>query len=99
MVVPLSSPGKSFDRARIADRIRAVFVRSLALDIDPAELSPYRDLNSLAGLDSLAMLEFVTGLEQEFDVEIEPECLTTSFLGDLDALVDYFAAHPGGDAP
>jgi acyl carrier protein len=87
------------DRAALADRIRGVFVRSLSLDLDSSRLPVSPDLGSLAGLDSLAMLEFVAGLEQEFSFEIEPERLTRDFLGDLDALVDYFAAHLGGDAP
>ena len=86
------------NRDTLRDRIRRVFVRSLSLGLDPSTLPASPDLGSLAGLDSLAMLEFVAGLEQEFALEIEPERLTREFLGDLDALVDYLAARLGGDA-
>jgi len=87
------------DRVALAERIGGVFVRSLSLDIDPRELPASSNLGELAGLDSLARLELVAGLEQEFGFEIEPEHLNQAFLGDLDAMVDYFAARLGGDWP
>ena len=83
------------DRSALADRIRRVFVRSLSLDLDPAALPPSPDLTSLAGFDSLAILEFVAGLEKEFGIEIENERLTMDFLGNLDGLVDYLVERLG----
>lgn len=79
----------------IARRIRQVFVRALSLNVAPDEASVPADLTSVAGLDSLAMLEFVAGLEQEFGCRIDPDRLTFGFLGDLKALVDYFAGSAG----
>ncbi len=83
------------ENAQIADRIRRVFVRSLALNLDEEDLPKVRDLGSVAGLDSLAMLSFVAGLEEEFATEIEADRLNIGFLGDLEALVDYFAQRTG----
>ncbi len=75
----------------IAKRILRVFVNSLSLNVNPEDLPQMRDLGSVAGLDSLAMLSFVAGLEAEFGAEIEADRLNIGFLGDLDALVEYFA--------
>ena len=79
------------ENAEIADRIRRVFIRSLDLNLDPEEMSTPGDLSSVAGLDSLAILEFVVCLEEEFSVPIEPDRLNIEFLSDLDLLVEYFA--------
>jgi acyl carrier protein len=74
----------------IANRICRVFVHSLALNIYPEDLPQVRDLGSVAGLDSLAMLNFVAELEEEFGFEIEADRLNIGFHGDLDALAEYF---------
>jgi acyl carrier protein len=79
------------EHADVARRIRRVFVRSLALNLDPDDPSFPSDLGSVAGLDSLTLLEFVAGLEDEFRVEIEPDRLSLAFLGDMRALTEYFA--------
>jgi acyl carrier protein len=80
------------DRSRdVARRIRGVFVKSLSLNLNPDEDSVPSNLTSVAALDSLAMLELVAGLESEFGREIDPERLTIAFLGDLDALTEYFS--------
>lgn len=81
----------SMENAEIARRIRRVLVRSLSLDLDPDDPCLAQDLHSVVGLDSLAKLEFIDGLEKEFRLEIEPERLNTAFLGDLRALTEYFA--------
>jgi len=77
--------------AEAAQRIRRVFVLSLSLDLNPDEASIPADLASVAALDSLAILQFVAGLEQEFGREIDPDRLNIEFLSDLNALAEYFA--------
>jgi acyl carrier protein len=79
--------------AEIAHRIRRVFNQSLVLNLSPDETARISDLGSVAGLDSLALLAFVSGLEKEFACQIDPEHLTLAFLRDLEALTDYFAKH------
>ena len=83
----MTTPGN----AEIADRVRRVFIRSLELNLDPEEMSTPGDLSSVAGLDLLAILEFVVGLEEEFSIPIEPDRLNIEFLSDLEALAEYFA--------
>ncbi len=77
---------------KIADRIRSVFVQSLVLNLTPEETRQIKDLGSVAGLDSLSLLEFVAGLEKEFSRQIEPDCLNLAFLGDLELLTEYFSS-------
>ena len=84
-------PEDHTDQAEIARRIRRVFVRTLSLNLDPDAPVLAQDLASVAGLDSLALLEFVAGLEKEFHLQIEPDRLGIEFLGDLRALTEYFA--------
>ena len=72
-----------------ASRIRKVFVDSLGLNLNAAELDYERKLDEYAGLDSLAVLEFVTALEKEFDITIEPELLRLEFVRDLPELAAY----------
>jgi acyl carrier protein len=82
----------SIEQADIARRIRRVFVQALSLNLNPDDPSMSGpDPGSVAGLDSLAMLGFVAGLEEEFHVQIEPDRLTIEFLGDLEAMTTYFA--------
>ena len=73
----------------IRDRIRRVFIESLRLNLRENELSYEDKLDEVAGMDSIAVLEFVTSLEKEFDISFEPEMLTIDVVGDLNRLVDY----------
>jgi acyl carrier protein len=81
----------SLEYDEVANRIRRVFVQSLGLNLSPDETARISDLASVSGLDSLALLGFVIGLEKEFSQQIEPERLNLVFLRDLKALTDYFA--------
>lgn len=79
------------DENDINSRIRRVFKEALSLNLGTIEESKQgSDLSLIAGLDSLAILEFVAGLEEEFNMEIEIERLNTEFLGDLKTLTAYF---------
>ena len=78
-----------FGSSEIRDRIRRVFIESLRLNIRENELSYEDKLDEVAGMDSIAVLEFVTALEKEFDISFEPEMLTIHVVGDLTRLVDY----------
>ena len=72
-----------------ADRIRRVFVRSLHLNLSEGDLDYESKLDESVGLDSLAVLEFVTALEKEFGITIEPELLRLDFVRDLPQLAAY----------
>ncbi len=71
------------------DRIRRVFVESLQLNVRAEDLPYEQKLDEVVGLDSLAILEFVTSVEKEFGVTIEPEWLRIDFLRDLPQLAAY----------
>ena len=71
------------------DRIRRVFVESLQLNVRAEDLPYEQKLDEVVGLDSLAVLEFVTSVEKEFGVTIEPEWLRIDFLRDLPQLAAY----------
>lgn len=72
-----------------ASRIRRVFVDSLGLNMSAADLDYERRLDEYAGLDSLAVLEFITALEKEFGITIEPDLLRLDFVRDLHELAAY----------
>ena len=70
-------------------RMRRVFIESLHLNI-PDDQVPYEQmLEEVALLDSIALLEFVTAVEKEFGMRMEPELLDFEFLRDLAALASY----------
>jgi len=71
------------------NRIRKVFVESLHLNLKEEDLDYERKLDETVGMDSLAVLEFVTALEQEFGVTIDPEMLRLDFVRDLRQLASY----------
>jgi acyl carrier protein len=85
------------DQIEIARRICLVFVRSLDLNLDPDNPLFPKDLSSVAGLDSLSILEFIAELEVEFEFKIEAEKFTLEFLSDLNALSEYISERTGKD--
>ena len=70
-------------------RIRRVFIDSLHLNLGEEDFSYETKLDESAGLDSVAVLEFVTALEREFGITFEPEMLTIALVRDLKGLTAY----------
>jgi len=71
------------------NRIRKVFIQSLGLNMSEEDLAQGRRLDEAAGLDSIAVLEFVAAVEKEFGLLIEPGFLDLEFLSDLPRLAAY----------
>jgi len=71
------------------DRIRRVFVRSLHVNLREEDLDYEERLDEVAGLDSLAVIEFVTALEKEFGITMEPELLRLDLVKNLPQLAAY----------
>jgi acyl carrier protein len=71
------------------DRIWRVFVESLHLNLPEEEFSYEAKLDESVGLDSVAVLDFVTALEKEFGITFEPEMLTIDVVRDLKQLAAY----------
>jgi acyl carrier protein len=74
------------------DEVKEVLVHTLALESRADSIAPdTRLFGSLPELDSLAVLELVTALEQRFGIAIEGEDLTAEVfetLASLSAFVD-----------
>jgi acyl carrier protein len=88
MTTDSSGNPPAFSRDTV-ERIRRVFVKALRLNVDLQDL-PYADtLDEMAGLDSVAILEFVLALEDEFGVAIEAQFLQFDLLRDLSRLATY----------
>jgi acyl carrier protein len=83
-------------RQAIRERIASCIVRALSLNADPGDLlQEGLRLEQFFGFDSLAVLEVVVALEEEFGIEIEPERLELTLLSDLNRLADYVASRQG----
>lgn len=59
----------------VEDRVKAVLVGVLANGVEAAEIGDDADLVDEYGLDSLQMISFLLGIEDEFDVELDYENL------------------------
>lgn len=57
------------------------------LDLDPAELDPTRPLQEL-GIDSLAIMECLFKIEDEFKISVNSSGLSVSTLQDIADMVD-----------
>lgn len=77
------------DSLDIMARIRRVFVESLHLNLRDDQVPYEQMLEEVAILDSIALLEFVTAVEKEFGIKIEPKLLDFDFLRGLPALASY----------
>jgi acyl carrier protein len=71
------------------ERIRRVFIESLNLNLREEDFSYETKLDEAVGLDSVAVLEFVTALEKEFGITFESERLTIVLVRDLKELTAY----------
>ena len=71
------------------DRIRRVFIESLHLNLREEDFSYEAKLDESVGLDSVAVLDFVAALENEFGLTFEPEMLTIDRVRDLKELAAY----------
>ena len=99
MDAPLSSAkpagGPGTPARHTIDRIRRVFIAALHLNLREEDLPYEQKLDEAAGLDSIAVLEFVAALETEFRIEIEPELLEIDLLRDLPRLASYIDGRTG----
>ena len=73
-------------------RVRHVLNAALDLDVPEEELLRARRLEDLFGIDSLAIIEFVTALEKEFRLRLDSEEITLELVRDLPRLSVYLDA-------
>lgn len=76
--------------------MKQVLVQTLALESRADSLgSETRLFGSLPELDSMAVLELVTALEDRFGIEIEADELTAETFETLGSLADFVASKRG----
>jgi acyl carrier protein len=71
------------------ERIRRVFAGILHLNGNEQGMSYEEMLDRAASLDSIAVLEFLTAVEKEFGIQLEPAVIEFEFLRDVAALAAY----------
>lgn len=82
----------------VDDRVLAVLNRSLNAGIGAEEWRQMTTLDESLGMDSMAVLEFVAGLEQEFAIRFPPEDLVLRLFNDRARLVAYLDQRLTGGA-
>ena len=73
----------------VMKRIRTIFDDLSHLNGSRPGLSNEEMLEAAAGLDSIAVLEFLMAVEKEFGIELEPAVIEFEFLRDVAALAAY----------
>jgi acyl carrier protein len=76
------------------ERIRKVFA-NLHLDGRGQVSSHAQMLDAAASLDSIAVVEFLTAVEKEFGITLEPAVIEFEFLRDVAALATYIEERIG----
>ena len=77
------------------ERLRKVVVSALRLDRDPATI-PTTGLRDELGIDSIAGLELLIWVENEFGIQIDDEDLSVALVDSLDTLAAYVEARLAG---
>ncbi|RKY65811.1 MAG: acyl carrier protein [Candidatus Latescibacterota bacterium] len=70
-------------------KIKELLVRVLHLDVDPSEIGDHELLFDGLGLDSLAALKLVAGIEEEFGIRVEDEELTVELFESVASLSEF----------
>jgi acyl carrier protein len=84
-----STGNSPFASSDTLDRIQRVFAESISVSAGHENLRYEQKLEEAASLDSIAVLEFLTAVEKEFGIAMEPAFLDFDFLRDLPALASY----------
>ena len=80
------------DREGIIRRIKEVLVRTLELEVAPEEIPDDEMLfgeGEHMGIDSIATLEVIVALEEEFGIEVEDDDLDAELFASVALMVDY----------
>lgn len=68
-------------------RIARLITTTVGANLTAEDLENAERLDDLVAFDSIALLEFVVGLEQEFSIQFDQDQFTRDFVLDLPALV------------
>jgi len=73
----------------IKGSIARIIIRDLELNASEDELRDEGRLDELFGLDSIAIIELVVGIEKEFSIRIPPEDLCVERFESLETIAGY----------
>ncbi len=71
-------------------RIKQVIIRMLSLEVDADEIDDEDQLfGGGLGINSMATIEIIVGLEEEFDIEVPDEDLRVELFDSVQTMADY----------
>ena len=74
----------------IEHRVKQVIIRTLSLEVTPEEIDDEDALfGGGLGLNSMATIELIVGLEEAFDLEVPDEDLRVELFESVKTMVDY----------
>ena len=77
----------------LKERVKALSVRQLKLEVDPASIKDdaplFGDDASGLGLDSIDALELVLGIEKEFGIKVQDEEVGVKAFSSVNALCEF----------
>ena len=75
---------------RVEDRVKRVIVQVLELQIEPGEIGDDDQLfGGGVGLNSMATIEIIVGLETEFGIRVKDEDLRVELFDSVRSMSDY----------
>ena len=87
------------DRDEIHLRVKQVLVSTLQIDVDPEDLPDDEVLfGEGLGASSIATLEVVAALEEEFGFEVNDDDLRVELFESVNSLVEYVESKPAKPA-
>ena len=74
----------------IEHRVKQVIIRTLSLEVDAEEIDDEDTLfGGGLGLNSMATIEIIVGIEEEFGIEVPDEELRVELFDSVQAMADY----------
>ena len=74
----------------IEKKVKEVVLRAFDAQIDPEDIDMEVPLmEDGIGLDSVSILEIITGIEEEFELTVEDEEISDELFESISSLVDY----------
>ena len=74
----------------IEHRVKQVIIRMLSLEVDAEEIDDEDELfGGGLGINSMATIEIIVGLEEEFGIEVPDEDLRVELFDSVQTMADY----------
>ena len=74
----------------IEHRVKQVIIRTLSLEVDAEEIDDKDELfGGGLGINSMATIEIIVGLEEEFGIEVPDEDLRVELFDSVQTMADY----------